>query len=78
MLNIFKHPLNKESVDSWCKILDDIAKVAILAIPVVLYSGNEISYKFTNSIFLVISAYCCLMGANIMRRNKEKLTTPKE
>ena len=74
MLNMFKRPLNKESLDSWCKILDDVAKVAILAISVVLYGQNEIVYKVANGIFLFISAYFCLFSADFLRRNKDNFT----
>ncbi|MFZ7159025.1 hypothetical protein ACLSY3_01410 [Avibacterium avium] len=78
MFNIFKRPVNKESLQSWCKILDDIAKVAILAAPVVLYGENAIGYKVLNCLFLVISAYACLFSADFMRKNLEKLITEKE
>ncbi|QIM62873.1 hypothetical protein A1D29_05985 [Pasteurellaceae bacterium Orientalotternb1] len=74
MFNLFKRPLHKDSLDSWCKILDDVAKVAILAIPVVLYNETLLAYKVANSLFLVSSAYLCLFSADFMRKNKAKLT----
>lgn len=74
MPNPFKRPLNRDSLESWCKILDDIAKVAVLAIPVVLYGQNGIWYKAANGIFLGISAYFCLFSADFLRRNKAAFT----
>ncbi|HDL3754360.1 TPA: hypothetical protein PW529_002555, partial [Mannheimia haemolytica] len=40
MLSIFKTPVEKETLDDWAKISVDVAKVAILAIPVILF-GKE-------------------------------------
>lgn len=53
MFNIFKKPFNKDSLDAWCKILDDISKIELLAIPVVLYSLNGLFYKLFNSTVLL-------------------------
>lgn len=78
MLNIFKRPLHKDSLDSWCKMLDDIAKVAILAVPVVLYGTYPISYKVMNVVFLAVCAYSCLLSSDFMRKNKDELTKEKE
>lgn len=77
-MNIFKRPLHKDSLDSWCNILDDVAKVAILAIPVVLYNEILLTYKVANSAFLACSAYLCLFCADFMRKNKVKLTDKGE
>ena len=33
MLNLLKRPIEVETLDTWAKILEDMAKVAILAIP---------------------------------------------
>lgn len=77
MFNVFKRPFHQESLDSWCKMLDDIAKVAILALPVILYSEKGIGYKLINSLFLVISVYICLMVSDLTRKNKSKLITER-
>lgn len=74
MFNIFKRPIHKESLESWTKILDDIAKVAILAIPVVLYGTNSVEFKIINAISLTISAYSCLFSADFLRKHKEEFT----
>lgn len=76
--SIFKRPVNSDSLDAWCKILDDISKVAILSTPVVLYSDNTFSYKIFNAIFLTIAAYSCLHSADFMRRNKNDLIKNQE
>lgn len=74
MFSPFKKPLNQESLDSWCKILDDISKVAVLAIPVILYADKPIAYRIVNGISLAICAYFCLYSADKLRKNKNKLT----
>lgn len=40
MLNLFKRPIEPEIKEDWSKLTLDIAKVALLAIPVVVY-GNS-------------------------------------
>ena len=57
MFNVFRYPMNRESLDSWSKNLGDIAKVAILAIPVVLYSPNSWFYNISNGVLLCFCAY---------------------
>lgn len=36
MLNLFKQPMETTTFEAWAKMSDDIAKVAILAVPVML------------------------------------------
>ncbi len=36
MFNLFRSPIEKSSLSAWSKLTDDIAKVAILAMPVIL------------------------------------------
>jgi len=43
MYNLFRKPIEKTSFESWAKVSDDIAKVAILACPVILY-GKDLAY----------------------------------
>ena len=74
MFNIFKRPLHIESLESWCKILDDVAKIAVVAIPVIIYADKPLTYRIMNGILLLICAYFSLASANALRKNKEKLT----
>lgn len=74
MLNLFKRPIEKSSLESWSKITDDIAKVAILAIPVMLYGKDPIYLKAINSILLLIGAYACLLGGRLFRKKSEEIT----
>lgn len=78
LFNIFKKPLNSESIDSWCKALDDIAKISLLGVPVLLYSGNALIYKIINTFLLLLSSYICLLMADFMRRNKAELIAQNE
>ncbi|QIM62886.1 hypothetical protein A1D29_06070 [Pasteurellaceae bacterium Orientalotternb1] len=70
MWNIFKRPIEFETLDAWAKISDDIAKVAILAIPVMLYGNETVLMKILNSIFLLIGAYFWLFISRYLRKSK--------
>lgn len=72
--NLFKRPINKESLESWVKILDDIAKVAILAMPVIVYGEKTTLFKITNIVLLIIVTYLLLFISNVLRKNKSSLT----
>ena len=56
MLNLSKKPIEKETLDDWAKLSVDVAKVAILAIPVILYGKDPIYLKCINS-FLRLCAH---------------------
>ncbi|MFA9489562.1 MULTISPECIES: hypothetical protein [Mannheimia] len=72
MFNLFKRPIETETIDAWAKIADDIAKVAILAIPVMLYGNETAVIKIINSFLLLIGAYFSLLISRHLRRNKHK------
>ncbi|QTM01253.1 hypothetical protein [Mannheimia sp. ZY171111] len=72
MFNLFKRPIETETIDAWTKIADDIAKVAILAIPVMLYGNETAVIKIINSFLLLAGAYFSLLISRHLRRNKHK------
>ena len=51
MLNLFKLPIEKSSLEVWSKLSDDVAKVAILAMPVILYGEQPLFLKGLNISF---------------------------
>ena len=61
MLNLFKLPIEKSSLEAWSKLSDDVAKVAILAMPVILYGEQPLFLTGLNISFLLIIAYVCLV-----------------
>ena len=61
MLNLFKLPIEKSALEAWSKLSDDVAKVAILAMPVILYGERQLFLKGLNISFLLIIAYVCLV-----------------
>ncbi|MEG9490589.1 hypothetical protein QMO40_09360 [Mannheimia bovis] len=73
MWNLFKTPIEKGSFESWAKISDDIAKVAILAIPVILYGNDATSAKVFNITMLIIFTYFFLSGGRLFRRQLEEM-----
>lgn len=73
MLSIFKRPVEKETLDDWAKISVDMAKVAILAIPVILFGKEPTLAKLINSTLLVLSIYIFLTLGRKLRQLKEVL-----
>lgn len=74
MFNIFKKPFEKGTLEAWAKIFDDIAKVAFLAIPVMIYGKDAIGLKLFNIGILVIGIYIFVLGGRICRRLLEQKT----
>ena len=68
MLNLFKLPIEKSSLEAWSKLSDDVAKVAILAMPVILYGEQQLFLKGLNISFLLIIAYVCLVMGRKFRQ----------
>lgn len=71
-LNLFKQPIEKETLDDWAKIATDVAKVAILAIPVILYGNDPTYLKLFNTLLLSIGAYASLQSGRIIRQYKQR------
>lgn len=78
MLDLFHKPINIESLDSWAKNLDEIARIAILAMPVVIYGSDVTSFKAMNIVFLIFSCYFSVYLANLLRNKKKSLLEIKE
>lgn len=78
MLDLFHKPINIESLDSWAKNLDEIARIAILAMPVVIYGSDVTSFKIMNIVLLASCSYSCLYLANFLRKKKPYLSEIKE
>ncbi len=64
MWHLFRKPIEKSSLEAWSKICDDVAKVTILATPVMLYKAEEtLIFRFINigllfTYILYLSSYC--------------------
>ncbi|OOF87657.1 hypothetical protein BKG94_08835 [Rodentibacter ratti] len=72
MFNLFRSPVEKSSLSAWSKLTDDIAKVAILAMPVILYSEHSLAFKGMNIAFLLIIAYIFLVTGRFFRQLSEE------
>lgn len=57
MLNLFQKPIEKLSLESWAKMLDDIAKVAILSLPVMLYGKDVVILKIFHLLVVLFVIY---------------------
>lgn len=72
MFNLFKLPIEKASLESWAKLTDDVAKVAILAMPVILYGEQFPLFKLLNIGALLIITYATLTIGRVFRQLSEK------
>lgn len=74
MLNLFKRPIETETLDAWAKWLEDIAKVSIIAVPVVVFGQYSFVIKALNVLCLLICTYSFMLGGKLIRKHKEKLS----
>lgn len=72
MYNLFHKPIEKTSFESWAKVSDDIAIVAILACPVILYGKDLVYWKLINLFLLSLSIYLFLVVGRIFRLKSER------
>ena len=74
MKNILtRYPILKETLESWAKILDDVVKSAILALPVALWFGNYttgVRWLTTIGLILVIVNFSLI--ANFLRHYAQR------
>ncbi|HGO5855917.1 TPA: hypothetical protein ACK3JJ_000528 [Mannheimia haemolytica] len=73
MLNLFKKPIKESSFEAWAKLMDDVAKVAILAIPVILYGEYSLLMKFVHLATLFTVIYSFLTTARAFRETAEEM-----
>ncbi|KAA6207995.1 hypothetical protein [Avibacterium paragallinarum] len=74
LFNLLKRPIETETLDAWAKILEDIAKVALLALPVVIFGQNHFLFKLASSFALLLIAYLALIGGKQIRKHKPYLS----
>ncbi|OOH87690.1 hypothetical protein BMT54_09620 [Pasteurellaceae bacterium 15-036681] len=72
MLNIFKRPVEKATIEAWAKIMDDFFKVAVLTIPVIIYGKESSSFKVLNVVSLLIIIYGLIVFGRFCRRVLEE------
>lgn len=68
MLRLFKPPFEVSTLEAWSKMSDDIAKVAILAIPVMLYSNYTLGFRIFNIIMLIVIILTFLTMGRFLRQ----------
>lgn len=72
MLNLFKRPVETATFEAWSKMCDDVAKVSVMALPVVFYGPKTIYFKTFNILFLLGVIYLFLAGGRYFRNNLNK------
>ncbi|MCI5764284.1 MAG: hypothetical protein SPH84_01240 [Actinobacillus porcinus] len=77
MFRLFKPPFEISTLEAWSKLSDDIAKVAILAIPVMLYSNYGLGFRMFNIALLsVVTLAFLTIGRHfrqvVIRLSREK------
>lgn len=73
LLYLFRRPIKKDILDDWAKLTLDCARVAILAIPVLIYGGETLFTKVIYTVALSIMAYFLLFISRICRDIKPDL-----
>lgn len=68
--NLLQRPIERETIDAWAKVLEDLAKVAILATPVVLYGDKDIWFKLGHLALLAAMSYIGFLLAKLLRKNR--------
>ncbi|WP_439243525.1 hypothetical protein [Lonepinella sp. BR2474] len=74
LLNLFKLPLETDTLEAWVKIIEDIAKVAILALPVVIFGQGGMVFKISSCIGLAMLTYLLLLAGRLLRQYKLRLS----
>lgn len=75
MLNLLKRPIEAETLEAWAKIMEDLAKVALLTLPVVIFGQNSTLFKVIASVALFAIAYFSLISGKQIRKHKPYLST---
>lgn len=75
MFNLLKRPIEVETLEAWAKLLEDMAKVALFALPVVVLGENSHIFKVVCSIGLCVVTYFSLIGGKQIRKNKSFLAS---
>ncbi len=70
--NLFSRPISENTIEAWAKILEDLAKLAFIAMPAVLYGEYTFIFKGANIVLLVLMSYLFLVGAKLLRNSKFK------
>lgn len=75
--NLFKRPIHKNTIESWAKNLDDLAKIGVVGIAALLYSPEK-GIHFDNAataIYLLFLVYTCLSFAKALRDDEQYLSS---
>lgn len=68
MFRLFKPPFEISTLEAWSKMSDDIAKVAILAVPVMLYSNYSLGFRIFNIVLLSVVVMAFLTVGRYFRQ----------
>lgn len=68
VFKLFKMPIEIDTLEVWAKIAEDCAKVAILGIPVVVFSNAPYPFRGWSAIALIVSAYMSLCLGGVIRK----------
>ena len=79
----FRYPLSSETLDSWAKMLEDIAKTVIIALPaVILFGSYSTAMRWFMAVSMIVVLALCIWNANALRhiaqKRKEKPCCPTQ
>ncbi|MBP6563337.1 MAG: hypothetical protein KA214_07700 [Neisseriaceae bacterium] len=69
-LNLWHRPIERATLESWARFSEDIAKVALLALPIVLYGDQPVGIKALNITLLVSITYLGLLFGKHLRKHQ--------
>lgn len=78
MWNLFCFPTKKETIEAWAKMLEDFAKVSIIALLVVFFGKEGLIFKAFGIGGLILIAYCSLIIAKYTREKMSELIFKEE
>ncbi len=70
-LNLWHRPIERATLEAWARCAEDVAKVALLALPIVLYGGYPLGVKALNMGLLVLIAYLGLLFGKHLRQHQD-------
>lgn len=77
--SITEKPIEKKTLEDWAKFSLDLAKVAIISIPVTIYGDEIIVMKIINCLFLGIVASLMVFALiKVTKLEKEMMAEKKQ
>lgn len=71
--NLLKPPFETDTLNAWAHLVEDLAKVALIALPMVLYGDSPTALKVINTALLVFISDSSLLLSRRIRQYRLSL-----